>query len=78
MPDNRAKPKINNKTPVAGCKDCGAIAWILVLDKFPPFHQKITHFVCAGCRAWVVVDMDISDMKSRAGMEEVVTPSETS
>lgn len=61
----------SKQVPAAGCTACGAHAWALILDKFPPNHTKITHFVCVACGGGMEVAINTSDMRDRSKWTEV-------
>ncbi len=67
MKDNGNK----DNTPCAGCTNCGAHAWALILDAYPPHHTKITYLVCVSCGGGMAVSIEISDMRDRTGWEEL-------
>jgi hypothetical protein len=49
--------------PAAGCTGCGASAWVLILDAYPPNHTKIVHLVCAACKYAMLVDIPLDSMR---------------
>ena len=66
-----SRPPNEQGTPCAGCTACGAHAWAIILDQFPPVHTKITHFVCVACGGGMEVDINIADMRDRSRWTEL-------
>ena len=66
-----SRPPNEQGTPCAGCTACGAHAWAIILDAFPPNHTTITHFVCVSCGGGMPVTIEIATMRDRTGWEEL-------
>jgi len=56
--------------PAAGCMNCGAHAWALILDAFPPDHKTITQFVCVSCGSGMDVFIPIDKIAPREEIQD--------